>query len=118
MFFSGSSRIEDAVDCYQRAANLFKMAKNWNSAGSAFSEAAILHLRSGARHDAATNFVDAANCYKKQDINGKLYQYSVVGIILKFTDFSKMYKKYIIYVQFNKLFWSCTPRCKHIQLEC
>lgn len=69
--FSGSSRIEDAVDCYQRAANLFKMAKNWNSAGSAFCEAANLHLRSGARHDAATNFVDAANCYKKQDINGK-----------------------------------------------
>lgn len=72
--FSGSSRIEDAVDCYQRAANLFKMAKNWNSAGSAFCEAANLHLRSGARHDAATNFVDAANCYKKQDINGKLCQ--------------------------------------------
>lgn len=47
------------------------MAKNWNSAGSAFNEAANLHLRSGARHDAATNFVDAANCYKKQDINGK-----------------------------------------------
>lgn len=71
IIFSGSSRIEDAVDCYQRAANLFKMAKNWNSAGSAFCEAANLHLRSGARHDAATNFVDAANCYKKQDINGR-----------------------------------------------
>lgn len=74
LFFRGSSRIEDAVDCYQRAANLFKMAKNWNSAGSAFCEAANLHLRSGARHDAATNFVDAANCYKKQDINGKIFQ--------------------------------------------
>lgn len=69
--FSGSSRIEDAVECYQRAANLFKMAKSWDSAGKAFCEAANLHSRSGARHDAATNYVDAANCYKKADINGK-----------------------------------------------
>ncbi|CAH1955635.1 unnamed protein product [Acanthoscelides obtectus] len=67
--FGGSSRIEDAVECYQRAANLFKMAKNWQAAGSAFCEAANLHLRSGVRHDAATNYVDAANCYKKADIN-------------------------------------------------
>nr|CAH7740208.1 unnamed protein product [Callosobruchus chinensis] len=67
--FGGSSRIEDAVECYQRAANLFKMAKNWQAAGSAFCEAANLHARSGVRHDAATNYVDAANCYKKADIN-------------------------------------------------
>lgn len=67
--FGGSSRIEDAVECYQRAANLFKMAKSWDSAGKAFCEAANLHSRSGARHDAATNYVDAANCYKKADIN-------------------------------------------------
>ncbi|CAG9855465.1 unnamed protein product [Phyllotreta striolata] len=67
--FGGSSRIEDAVECYQRAANLFKMAKNWDAAGKAFCEAANLHSRSGARHDAATNFVDAANCYKKADIS-------------------------------------------------
>ncbi|KAJ8982807.1 hypothetical protein NQ317_010428 [Molorchus minor] len=53
----------------QRAANLFKMAKNWTQAGSAFCEAAALHLRSASRHDAATNYVDAANCYKKSDIN-------------------------------------------------
>ena len=47
------------------------MAKNWAQAGSAFCEAANLNSRSGARHDAATNYVDAANCYKKSDINGK-----------------------------------------------
>lgn len=70
VFISSSNRLEDAVDCYQRAANLFKMAKNWSSAGSAFCEAANLHLRSGSRHEAATNYVDAANCYKKSDING------------------------------------------------
>ncbi|XP_030762350.1 alpha-soluble NSF attachment protein [Sitophilus oryzae] len=67
--FGGSNRLEDAVECFQRAANLFKMGKSWSSAGSAFCEAANLHLRSGSRHEAATNYVDAANCYKKSDIN-------------------------------------------------
>lgn len=63
----GSSRLEDAVECYQRAANLFKMAKNWSQAGKAFCEAANLHSKAGSRHDAATNYVDASNCYKKTE---------------------------------------------------
>lgn len=67
--FSSSSKVEDAVECYQRAANLFKMAKKWPQAGNAFCEAANLHAKAGSRHDAATNYVDAANCFKKTDIN-------------------------------------------------
>ncbi|KAF5304508.1 hypothetical protein FQR65_LT07935 [Abscondita terminalis] len=67
--FGGSAKVEDAIECYQRAANLFKMAKNWGRAGGAFCEAATLHFRAGSRHDAATNYVDAANCYKKSNIN-------------------------------------------------
>lgn len=53
---------------YQRAANLFKMAKNWSQAGKCFCEAANLHSKAGSRHDAATNYVDASNCYKKTDV--------------------------------------------------
>lgn len=71
LFIRGSSKIEEAVDCYLRAANLFKMAKKWPQAGQAFCNAAQLHLKAGVRHDAATNFVDASNCYKKCDANGK-----------------------------------------------
>lgn len=67
MFSGGSNRLDDAVECYQRAANLFKMAKNWPQAGKAFCEAANLHSKAGSRHDAATNYVDASNCYKKSD---------------------------------------------------
>ncbi|KAF5305529.1 hypothetical protein FQA39_LY01620 [Lamprigera yunnana] len=67
--FGGSAKIEDAIECYQRAANLYKMAKNWESAGGAFCEAATLHSKIGFRHDAAVNYVDAANCYKKFDTN-------------------------------------------------
>ena len=72
MNFSGN-KVEDAVECYQRAANMFKMAKKWGSAGNAFCEAAQLHAKAGSRHDAATNYVDGANCYKKSDPNGKNY---------------------------------------------
>uniref|UniRef100_A0A0K8TSB0 Protein required for fusion of vesicles in vesicular transport alpha-snap n=1 Tax=Tabanus bromius TaxID=304241 RepID=A0A0K8TSB0_TABBR len=65
--FGGSNRVEDAVECYTRAGNMFKMAKNWSKAGQAFCEAASLHGKAGSKHDAATNFVDASNCYKKSD---------------------------------------------------
>lgn len=67
LFGGGSNRLDEAVDCYQRAAIAFKMAKNWGQAGKAFCEAANLHSKAGSRHDAATNYVDASNCYKKAD---------------------------------------------------
>lgn len=54
---------------------MFKMAKKWAQAGSAFCEAASLHSKAGSRHDAATNYVDAANCYKKSDPNGNVSIY-------------------------------------------
>lgn len=68
-FFGSSSKAEEAVELYQRAANMFKMAKKWSAAGNAFCEAAALHVKNGSRHDAATNYVDAGNCYKKSDAN-------------------------------------------------
>ncbi|NWR54180.1 SNAA protein, partial [Bucorvus abyssinicus] len=63
----GSSRLEEACDTYARAANMFKMAKNWSAAGNAFCQAAQLHLQLQSKHDAATNFVDAGNAFKKAD---------------------------------------------------
>uniref|UniRef100_A0A8C9MIH8 Alpha-SNAP n=1 Tax=Serinus canaria TaxID=9135 RepID=A0A8C9MIH8_SERCA len=65
--FGGSSRLEEAAECCTRAANLFKMAKNWSQAGAAFSRAAQLQLQLQSKHDAATNFVDAGNAFKKAD---------------------------------------------------
>ncbi|KAF0299327.1 Alpha-soluble NSF attachment protein [Amphibalanus amphitrite] len=63
--FGGGSKVEEASEMYHRAANMFKMSKNWSKAGDAFCEVANLSLKNQNRHDAATNFVDAANCYKK-----------------------------------------------------
>ncbi|ODM93922.1 Soluble NSF attachment protein [Orchesella cincta] len=68
VFGGGGNKTDDAIECYQRAANMFKMAKKWGNAGEAFSKAAELHLKSANRHDGASNYVDAANCYKKTDI--------------------------------------------------
>ncbi|XP_018591925.1 N-ethylmaleimide-sensitive factor attachment protein, alpha a [Scleropages formosus] len=65
--FGGSSKVEEACDMYARAANMFKMAKNWSAAGNAFSQAARLHLQMQSKHDAATNFIDAGNAFKKAD---------------------------------------------------
>jgi len=67
--FGGSNKVEDAIECYHRAANMFKMAKKWQQAGSAFCSAGNLHAQAGSRHDAATNYVDASNCFKKVDPN-------------------------------------------------
>lgn len=67
----GSSKVDEAIDLYCKAANQFKMAKNWNAAGKAFSAAADLHLnKQKNKHEAATMLVDAANCVRKVDPNG------------------------------------------------
>uniref|UniRef100_A0A3Q1AZG8 N-ethylmaleimide-sensitive factor attachment protein, alpha b n=1 Tax=Amphiprion ocellaris TaxID=80972 RepID=A0A3Q1AZG8_AMPOC len=68
--FGGSSKMEEACDLYVRAANMYKMAKNWCAAGNAFSQAAHLHLQMQSKHDAATNFIDAGNAFKKADPQG------------------------------------------------
>ncbi|XP_023439995.1 beta-soluble NSF attachment protein isoform X2 [Dasypus novemcinctus] len=65
--FGGNTRLEEACEMYTRAANMFKMAKNWSAAGNAFCQAAKLHMQLQSKHDSATSFVDAGNAYKKAD---------------------------------------------------
>lgn len=65
--FGGATKIEEACELYIRAANMFKMAKKWSAAGNAFCEGAVLHLKSGSRHEAATCYIDAGNCYRKSE---------------------------------------------------
>ena len=63
----GSSKQDDGIEMLGRAANLFKMAKNWDEAGKTFCRIANVHINGSNKHDAATNYVDAANCYKKNN---------------------------------------------------
>lgn len=79
---------------------MFKMAKNWSSAGSAFYEAAELHAKAGNRHDAATNYVDAANCFKKSNINGIVI---VIYISKKIKSTNKNINLFYIFSRGNQL---------------
>jgi len=65
--FGGASKEDEGLEMLGRAANLYKMAKNWGKAGNTFTKIATHHAKKGVKHDAATNFVEAANCYKKTD---------------------------------------------------
>uniref|UniRef100_A0A671U754 NSF attachment protein beta n=1 Tax=Sparus aurata TaxID=8175 RepID=A0A671U754_SPAAU len=69
MFGGGHHKVEEACEMYCRAANMFKMAKNWSAAGAAFCKAARLHMQLQNKHDCATSFIDAGNAYKKSDPN-------------------------------------------------
>ncbi|VDO10034.1 unnamed protein product [Brugia timori] len=49
-----------------KAGNLFKISKLWREAGDAFVRSAELHAAATDRkHDAASNYAEAANCYRK-----------------------------------------------------
>ncbi|KJH53425.1 Aromatic-di-Alanine repeat protein [Dictyocaulus viviparus] len=49
-----------------RAGNLFKMAKLWKEGGDTFVKAAELHGAKGdSKHDCASQYAEAANCYRK-----------------------------------------------------
>ncbi|VDK87041.1 unnamed protein product [Litomosoides sigmodontis] len=48
------------------AGNLFKISKLWREAGDAFVRSAEIHAAATDRkHDAASNYAEAANCYRK-----------------------------------------------------
>jgi len=67
--FGGQNKQDEALECYERAANLFKMAKKWSQAGNTFVTLAQHHTKLGNKHESATNYVNASNCYKKSDPN-------------------------------------------------
>ena len=49
------------------------MAEKWSRAGHAFRKAADLQLKASSRDDAATNYINAGNCYKNTEPNGILF---------------------------------------------
>ncbi|KAJ4704311.1 Alpha-soluble NSF attachment [Melia azedarach] len=66
------SQYDDAAELYAKSANYFKLAKSWDRAGSVFIKLSDCHLKSDNKHDAATAYVDAANCYKKTSKKGAI----------------------------------------------
>ena len=75
------------------------------AAGHAFCEAAKIQLKLQSRHEAATHYVDAGNCYKKADANGKLTQ---MCWVLKCTGF---WKAIYYFTNVRKWYWMQTSGC-------
>jgi alpha-soluble NSF attachment protein len=65
IFGSGSSKLDEAAELYQKAGNSFKMAKNWMAAGRAFCQSAEIQLKQNTKHEAANMYNEAANAFKK-----------------------------------------------------
>ena len=55
---------------------------SWLSvAGEAFCKAAELQLALGSKHEGATHYVDAGNCYRKGDATGKILFWQLPPVI-------------------------------------
>jgi len=59
-----SSKFEDAIELYTKAAAQFKITKDWDQAAKAYMQAAEISERIKQTHDACTNYIEAAKCYK------------------------------------------------------
>ncbi|TVU42368.1 hypothetical protein EJB05_08770 [Eragrostis curvula] len=59
------SKYEDAAELFDKAANSFKLAKNWSRAAAVYIKIANCHMKGDSKHEAASAYVEAANCYKK-----------------------------------------------------
>ncbi|KHN82927.1 Alpha-soluble NSF attachment protein [Toxocara canis] len=79
-------RSDDAVR--GMAGNLFKISKLWKEAGDAFVRSAELHASSNdGRHDTASNYAEAANCYRK--INAQLAVDCLMKTVEIYTDMGR-----------------------------
>ncbi|KRY20236.1 Soluble NSF attachment protein [Trichinella patagoniensis] len=92
----GGSKVDEACELYVKAGNLFKIAKKWTEAGDAFVRSAKLTLSRGDyKHEAATNYVDASNCYRKinpkQAIDCLLKAVEIYSEMGRFTMAAKYY---------------------------
>ena len=75
-FLTGGSsmRVEEAAELFSKAANNFKLAKQYDASGDAYLRAADLYLRSNVKHEAASCFVNASGSYRKVNIEGATRQ--------------------------------------------
>jgi len=60
-----SSKLEDAEEDYQKAANLYKVGKAHGKAGETFKKLADVHVKLDQKYQAATAYTDGANAFKK-----------------------------------------------------
>uniref|UniRef100_A0AAY4DCE5 NSF attachment protein alpha n=1 Tax=Denticeps clupeoides TaxID=299321 RepID=A0AAY4DCE5_9TELE len=64
--FGGSSKLEEACDMYARAANMFKMAKNWSEAINCLNRAIEIYTDMGRFTIAAKHHITIAEIYETE----------------------------------------------------
>ena len=64
-FFTGGPKIDDAQELYQKAANQFKLAHEWNDAADSYVQFAFCSQKLGMASEEAQGYIEAANCLRK-----------------------------------------------------
>jgi len=95
--FSSSSKYENAIESFTKAANSYKIAKEWELAANTWERIANLHIKLASTHEAATSFNEAAQCLKKCNspdtitmMNKSIELYSELG---RFNQMARMYNE-------------------------
>jgi alpha-soluble NSF attachment protein len=66
MFTSQSSRLEEALDLYEKAANIYKLNKKWYEAGECYENCAKILDQLGSDNSAG-HYSDAVHCFNFVD---------------------------------------------------
>jgi alpha-soluble NSF attachment protein len=67
---SKDKRLEDAKDCFERAANSFKLVKKWFEAGECFERCG--NIEEQLKNDATKYFEEAVHCFSFEDKKSNL----------------------------------------------
>ena len=61
IFSSKESRLEEALELYEKAGNIFKLNKKWSEAGECFEKCG--NIEEKLKSDPASHYQDASHCY-------------------------------------------------------
>lgn len=96
LFGSNTTKYEEAAEIFEKAGNFYKLAKNGTLAAKAFTKAADCHIQAGSKFEATTNFVNAANAIRKENVS------EAVSYFQKASDLSTDEGKFSIAAKYQK----------------
>lgn len=78
-FLDPSKKYDDAKEKFQKAANIFKMARAWEQAAKAFERVADMAEHLDVPHEVISARTEAAQCYAKFDKKKAMQIYNIVA---------------------------------------
>jgi len=76
-FFNSSSKYEDAVEIYDKAAAQYKIQKEWDQAAECYVRAAELSEKLKNIHEACNHYVNAAKAFKNTNLKESIKMYNI-----------------------------------------